>query len=143
MVIYLVAVTKGREKVNIPMRVKVREHLPLTNEEIVYQYFKLMENNDLYAILDLFGHDAVVHEPFSKVKGLHGRSEIEPFLKVAMMANSNLKRVVDIDKPTRKSNEVTAYVTFEKGDKVKGRFIFEFEDSAAGKKIRSLHIKFL
>lgn len=118
--------------------------MPLTNEEMVFQYFRLIEKKDIENVLDLFDHDAVIYEPFSKVDGLRGRSSIEPFLKVAMMANSNLRRVIKIEKPI-KSYKITAIVTFEKGDKVKGKFTFEFtpdDDSIGGKKIKSLHIEF-
>jgi hypothetical protein len=86
-----------------------------------------------------------VYEPFSKVGELHGRSAIEPFLKVAMMANSELRHTVKIEKTMRtNNNEITALVTFEKGEKVKGRFMFEFtEDDLGEKRIKSLHIEFL
>jgi hypothetical protein len=87
----------------------------------------------------------VVYEPFSKItEGLKGRSSIEPFLKVAIMANSNLQRKIKIEKSS-KPNKITALVTFEKGDKVKSKFTFEFQDDdqASGKKIKSLHIEFL
>ena len=85
----------------------------------------------------------MVYEPFSKItEGLKGRSSIEPFLKVAIMANSNLQHTIKIEKP-RKPNEITALVTFEKGDKVKSKLTFEFEDDEVrGKKIKSLHIAF-
>jgi hypothetical protein len=66
-----------------------------------------------------------------------------PFLEVAMMANSNLQHAIKIVKPS-KPNEITALVTFEKGDKVKGKLTFEFEDEQVReKKIKSLHIEFL
>lgn len=118
--------------------------MPLTSEEIVYQYFKCIDSKDLNGILDLFDYDAVVYEPFSNITGgLKGKSSIEPFLKVAMMANTSLQRAIKIEKPT-KPNKVTALITFEKGDKVKGKFTFEFEDAPAGvKKIKTLHIEFL
>ena len=95
-------------------------------------------------MVDLFDYDAVVYEPFSNIKGgLKGKSSIEPFLKVAMMASSNLSRTIQIEKPIR-SDRATAIVTFEKGDKVKGKFDFEFQiDSSGAKKIKSLRIKFI
>jgi hypothetical protein len=103
-----------------------------------------LDSKDLDGILELFDYDAVVYEPFSNItEGLKGRSSIEPFLKVAMMANSNLQRIIKIEKPS-KPNKITALVTFEKGDKVKSKFTFEFQDDQAnGIKIKSLHIKFL
>jgi hypothetical protein len=125
------------------LKIKPKAPMPLSSEDIVLEYFRLIENRDIKNVLDLFDNDAVVYEPFSKEEGLRGRLSIEPFLKVAMMANSNLKRRVEI-KPVN-PNKVTALVTFEKGDKVKGTFAFEFtsHNSATGeKKIKSLHIEF-
>jgi ketosteroid isomerase-like protein len=128
------------------LRAKSKESRPLAGEEIVARYFRYMDNKDLDGILDLFDYDAVVYEPFSKVEELHGRSAIEPFFKVAMMANSDLRRTIKIEKTKKadNNNEITALTTFEKGDKVKGRFTFEFiEDDSGEKRIKSLHIKFL
>jgi ketosteroid isomerase-like protein len=131
------------------LRAKSKESRPLTGEEIVARYFRYMDNKDLDGMLDLFDYDAVVYEPFSKVEELLGRSAIEPFFKVAMMANSDLRRTIKIEKIKKadnnnNNNEITALTTFEKGDKVKGRFTFEFiEDDSGEKRIKSLHIKFL
>jgi ketosteroid isomerase-like protein len=127
------------------LRAKSKESRPLTGEEIVVRYFRHIDSKDIDSMLDLFDYDAIVYEPFSKVGGLHGRSAIEPFLKVAMMANRELRRTVKIEK-TKKANdnEITALITFEKGEKVKGRFTFEFtEDDSGAKRIKSLHIEFL
>jgi hypothetical protein len=128
------------------LRAKSKESRPLTGEEIVARYFRYMDNKDLDGMLDLFDYEAVVYEPFSKVEELHGRSAIEPFFKVAMMANSDLRRTIKIEKTKKadNNNEITALTTFEKGDKVKGRFTFEFiEDDSGEKRIKSLHIEFL
>ena len=130
------------------MRARSKESRPLTGEEIVGRYFKYIDSKDLDGLLDLFDYDAIVYEPFSKVGGgLHGRSAIEPFLKVAMMANSELRRTVKIEKTKRtNNNQIIALITFEKGEKVKGRFTFEFTDegdSSREKKIKSLHVEFL
>jgi ketosteroid isomerase-like protein len=129
------------------LRAKSKESRPLTGEEIVARYFRYMDNKDLDGILDLFDYDAVVYEPFSKVEELHGRSAIEPFFKVAMMANNELRRTIKIEKTKKvnnNNNNITALTTFEKGDKVKGRFTFEFiEDDSGEKRIKSLHIEFL
>jgi hypothetical protein len=59
-----------------------------------------------------------------------------------MMANSTLQRRIKIEKSS-KPDKLVALVTFEKGDKVKGRFTFEFDGQAGEKKIRSLNIEFL
>jgi hypothetical protein len=124
---------------------KAKEPLPPKGEQIVARYFKCMDSKDLDGILDLFDYDAVLYEPFSNITdGLKGRSSIEPFLKVAMMANHNLERKIRIEKPS-KPNKVTAFVTFEKGDKVKSKFTFEFQGDEQANgiiKIKSLRIEF-
>jgi ketosteroid isomerase-like protein len=124
--------------------------MPPSGEQIVARYFKCMDSKDLDGMLELFDYDAVVYEPFSKVNGLHGRSAIEPFLKVAMMANRELRRTVKIEKNVKKESDnnneiIAALITFEKGEKVKGRFTFEFtdRDDSGEKMIKSLHIEFL
>jgi len=126
------------------LRSKSKESLPLTGEQIVTQYFRCIDNKDLDGILELFDYDAKLYEPFSNITGgLKGRSSIEPFLKVAMMANSNLERMIKIEK-TNDSNSIIALITFKRGDKVNSRFIFEFQDDETrGKKIKSLRIDFL
>jgi hypothetical protein len=135
------------------LRTKNKEPLSLTDKEIVARYFGCMGTKDLEGMLELFDYDAVVYEPFSKEEGLYGISAIEPFLKVAMMANSDLRRTVKIKKPKNPGNNhnsFVALVSFEKGEKLNRRFTFEFTDSDnnnnnvyKGKKIKSLHIEFL
>ncbi len=107
-------------------------------------YFKCIDDKDIGGMLELFDYGAELYEPFSKITGgLKGRSSLEPFFKVAMMANSNLRRTIKIEK-TSKPNTITALVKYEKGDKVKSRLTFQFEDDDDGrKKIKSLHIEFM
>lgn len=124
------------------LKIGSKERLPLSGEDVIRQYFKCIDSKDLSGLLDLFEYDAVIREPFSNVPGgLRGRSSIEPFLKVAMMANSSLRRTVKIEKAA--ANKVTALITFEKGDRVKAKFTFTFEDSPEGKRIKLLEINFL
>jgi hypothetical protein len=111
---------------------------------VVFQYFRHIERKDLESLLALFEYDAVVYEPFSKTAALEGKASIEPFLKVAIMANTSLKRTIEIEKQDSGNvnpNRVIALITFEKGDKVKGRFTFEFNPET--KKIKFLRIEFL
>ncbi|HET7284659.1 MAG TPA: hypothetical protein VFI70_08230 [Nitrososphaeraceae archaeon] len=77
---------------------------------------------------------------------------MEPFLNVAMMTNAELREEIELEKPTIRSdngiNQVTAYVTFERGEKVKARFTFELSseenyNSQKQKKIQSLHLQFV
>jgi hypothetical protein len=84
----------------------------------------------------------VVYEPFSKEDGLHGKSAIEYFLKVAMMANTGLSRTIEFAEESE--DAITAIVTFQRGDSVKGRFSFLFaiQELSGAKKIKELKIRF-
>lgn len=118
----------------------------MPTEDTVSEYFKRMAQKDVDGLLNLFTDDAVIYEPFSKSDGLKGRSQIEPFLRVATMANEALQHSIVIEKKQNKGSVITALVTFERGDKVKGRFTFEFSsvDSESNKrKIKALHIQFI
>jgi hypothetical protein len=130
----------------MPMKTKTRERMPLSGEDIIMQYFRCIDNKDVDGAVELFDYDAVVHEPFSNVAGgLKGRSAIEPFIKVVMMANSNFKRDIEIQKTSNDENRITALVTFERGDRTKGRFTFEFtpdNNTHLEKKIKTLNIEF-
>lgn len=67
-----------------------------------------------------------------------------------MITNNELRRTTKIEKSKKvnnnnnNNNEITAMTTFEKEDKVKGRFTFEFiEDDSGEKRVKSLHIEFV
>lgn len=129
----------------LSLTIKGKESMPFTDEQIVTRYFQCIDAKDIDGILELFDYDAEVYEPFSNITGgLKGRTSIEPFLQVAMMANNNLRRTINIEKKPNKPNSITALITFEKGEKVKSKFTFEFqEDEGHRKKIRYLRIEFL
>jgi hypothetical protein len=139
---------------NVNKRGRVKRPL---DEDIVYEYFRLIRTKDIYRLLDLFMDDAIIHEPFSKSEDgegrLQGKNAIESFLTVAMMASEGLREEVNIEKPKlRRGNDmskVTAYVTFERGGKLQGKFTFEISSEEncnsvqKQKKIKSLDIQFV
>ncbi len=128
------------------MKSKKKENGIVNGEAIVSEYFKLVARKDMENLLNLFASDAVVYEPFSKSEGLRGRAAIEPFLNVVMMASEGLKRSIVIENQKGKTNKVTALVTFERGDRLKGKFTFGFDSNSTRSgmegKIKSLHIQF-
>jgi hypothetical protein len=139
----------------------------LTNKEIILQYFRLLQTKDIDGLKNIFWHDAIVYEPFSKMeKGLRGWSQIEPFLKVAIMANESLSSKIIVEDPgllkdtdsedkpyTNNSNKngdiVEALVTFQKDEAIEAKFRFELSsqtntvDNSKQKKIKALHIQFI
>ena len=139
----------------------------LTNKEIILQYFRLLQTKNIDGLKNLFWHDAIVYEPFSKMEqGLRGWSQIEPFLKVAIMANESLSSKIivegpgllkdtnsednpDNDNANKNSDIVEALVTFQKDEAIEAKFRFELSsqtnivDSSKQKKIKALHIQLI
>jgi len=145
-----------------------------SERDIVFEYFRRIRDKDVSGLLDLFTDDAVIYEPFSKSEdiqgkttGLHGKQGIESFLGVVVMANEGLEGDITIDKiyekmddSNSKSTEISAIVTFERGNRITARFTFELISLAIDnvnnskniknntntnqneKKIKSLHIQF-
>ncbi|MFY9795768.1 MAG: hypothetical protein WA323_12245 [Candidatus Nitrosopolaris sp.] len=105
----------GTNSSNCSDRVRETNIISHTNEEIVYEYFRLIKNKDMDRLLDAFVDDAIVYESFSKTGeslGLQGKTAIGPFLDVAIMANSGLRHQIEFEKSS--SNQIIAIVTFEK-----------------------------
>lgn len=120
----------------------------LTNREMVNEYFRRVTEKDVGGLLQLFDEDAVVFEPFSNIKGgLVGRTVIENFLKVVVMANAGFKRTIRF--VDESEDRITAIVTFERGDSVTGKFAFSFiirsnsDGVQVSKKISALRIEFI
>jgi hypothetical protein len=137
-----------------------------TNKKIVEECFRLIKRKEIEGLKDLFWPDAIVYEPFSKLEqGLRGWSQIEPFLKIAIMANESLlhrilikeiKNKKNINKDlqvyeennTSNNDIVEALLTFQKGQTLKAKFKFELSNelqniNSSENKIRSLHIQFI
>ena len=139
-----------------------------TDKTIVSQYFKLLQNKDIEGLKNLFWSDAIVYEPFSKLEqGLRGWTQIEPFLKVAMMASESLSSRVAFEESNHTRNNhllhhetdetdnysnyhiVETFVTFQKDNIVKAKFRFELSnhdniiDNSDRKKIKALYIQFI
>lgn len=129
---------------------------PLSNEDIVQEYFRGLKSKDVDRLLDLFTKDAIIYEPFSKLDHgktvLIGKRTIESFLKVAIMANDGLKYEIEFEKPELRqdshNDRVICYVTFERGGKTRAKFTFEFGseqnyNAYKQKKILALRIEFI
>jgi ketosteroid isomerase-like protein len=121
----------------------------LSNEQMVNRYFQLIGKRDVHGLLDLFADDATVYEPFSNMQnGLQGKSAIENFLKVAIMANTGMSRTITfLDEEKNKDlgegeGSIAALVSFERGDNVTAKFTFHFIMTSAGRKIKTLKIQF-
>ena len=97
-------------------------------------------------------------------QGLKGWSQIEPFLKVAIMANESLSNKITFEESSHIRNKdqdgkknngksrndiVEALVTFQKDNVVTAKFRFELSnqyntvDNSEQKKIKTLHIQFI
>lgn len=127
------------------------------NENIVYEYFRRIKNKDIDGVLNLFADDAIIYEPFSNIEGgLRGKSAIKPFLDVALMANDGLQHKIEFVKGQNNSinnkedNHIIALVTFERGERMRGRYTFvlrskqeQYRDRDRDNRIQTLHIEFI
>ena len=109
-----------------------------TNEDVVVEFFSLIEGKNIDRLLNLFSEDSVIYEQFSKIEGgLRGKSAIEPFLKVSIMAIDGSQHQIkfeprsqlDTNIANNNNKVVNALVKFQKGDILKARFTFEFDGS--------------
>jgi hypothetical protein len=121
------------------------------SHHIVLKYFHLIDEKDMHSLLNLFTDDCIIYEPFSRGQSsydndgigktrLKGRSEIESFFHVVMMASDGLEHQIEfIDNPINNyeqigdivtsttSSIVTALATFygnKGGDKLNERLTF-------------------
>jgi hypothetical protein len=152
--------------------IRSKKRLLYDDEQVVLEYFRLIQEKDIEQLMDLFVPDAVIYEPFSKLTGgLRGRSAIESFFRVVIMANDSLQYHLIIEKKSylgihridsennnkntaNNSKVITVLVTFQRGDSVRARFTFEFSTdyshnnvadifSSRHNRIKALHIEFI
>lgn len=80
------------------------------NRRIVSDYFHLINEKDMQGLLNLFADDCVIYEPLGKGNLLHnnlrekihlkGKSEIESFFNIVMMASDGFQYQIEfIDEP--------------------------------------------
>ena len=72
------------------------------DEDMVFEYFELIRNKYIERLMNLFSPDAIVYEPFSKLRGgVSGKQVIESFLRIKIMANNELQYHIVIEKYIR------------------------------------------
>jgi hypothetical protein len=89
----------------------MNSHIKDDNHQIVSDYFRLIAEKDMHGLLNLFTDDCIVYEPFSRRLPSHsnngieksclkGKSEIESFFNIVMMASDGLQYEIEfIDDP--------------------------------------------
>ena len=88
----------------------MNSHYNDNNRRIVSDYFHLINEKDMQGLLNLFADDCVIYEPLGKGTLLHnnlrekihlkGKSEIESFFNIVMMASDGFQYQIEfIDEP--------------------------------------------
>lgn len=88
----------------------MKSHHNDNNRRIVSDYFHLINEKDMQGLLNLFADDCVIYEPLGKGNLLHnnlrekihlkGKSEIESFFNIVMMASDGFQYQIEfIDEP--------------------------------------------
>ena len=79
----------------------MKSHYDVETRRFVSAYFHLINEKDMQGLLNMFTDDCVIYEPFGKGPQSHntttektclkGKSEVESFLNVVMMASNGLR----------------------------------------------------
>ena len=116
-----------------------------TNQQLVFECFKLASQNKIEELLELFADDVIIYEPFSKKEeGLHGKPAVRSYLNMMTLASDDsLHYNISIEEDS--NDKIVALVVFEKGDKITAKFAFEMTPSKdnKNKKIRVVRVEFL
>ena len=107
-------------------------------ENVVRRFFRFVRSGRIDDLVQLFAHNAVVREPLSSSGVLSDRQDIESFLKVALVHNSEMLSRLEIEKAA--GSRVSAAVVFENGGRTKGVFTFDLDSET--KKIARLEMAF-
>jgi hypothetical protein len=86
----------------------MNSHSEVDDKDIVLKYFRLIKEKDMHDLLNLFTEDCRIYEPFSRghmfndnegkdKQPLKGKSEIESFFHVVMMACDGLKHEIEFE----------------------------------------------
>lgn len=131
-----------------------KDRILLEEEDLVYEYFRLISMKDICHFLNLFTEDAIIHDPFSK-RGYRA-ADVSPLIMTMMMI-----RMCDLmyyhpayEKPPKKwyidfyHNENQSSITCEFMARHKIEIIFTFEfgydhvvkSSSDNKRIKFLQI---
>ena len=129
-----------------------KDRILLDNEDLVYDYFRLILRKDIRHLLDLFTEDAIIHEPFSKSEdsGLTLNTLIMTTMRMYDLLHCppsyEKSRIQWIDCYHNK-NHVTC--TFRAGQEIIIRFIFKFgydskdKSHSNNRRINFLHIQLM
>lgn len=137
----------------------------VSNEQMVYDYFKFIDRKDLGSLLRLFAEDAIVYEPFSnEEEGLKGKDVIQDFLLITILADAGTYRTIEFSNgyhdggktEGKETDEISAVVMFGSNSAMKGKFNFKFiietevlenrrglSMTIPSKRIKELHIQIM
>ena len=105
----------------------------LDNEDILFEFASLVLHGRIDRVLSLFTEDAIVTEPFSKFKTLHGKAQIQDFLKVARSLIKGTQCEIQISHNLQLyCRQIAAFFIFSRGhsDAIQIRIKFGSEDPA-------------
>jgi hypothetical protein len=117
-----------------------KDRILLENEDLVYEYFRLISRKDVRHLLDLFTEDAVIDEPFSKSED--GGLKVNYFIMTVL----RIYDMVQIEEVFISSlNQISVICTSRQRTI---RFLFTFgydgkDKSHSNRRIKFLRIQFI
>jgi hypothetical protein len=117
----------------------------LDNEDTLLEFASLLLHGRIDRVISLFTEEAIVTEPFSKFKTLHGKAQIQDFLKVARSLMKGMQCKIRISHNLQLyQRQITAFFIFSSGHseaiQIKIKFASEDPVSPHYYKISSLDV---
>jgi hypothetical protein len=107
-----------------------KDRILLDNEDLVYEYFRLIMRKDIRHLLDLFTEDAAIHEPFSEPEDreLRVNSLIMTTMRIYALLHYPVYEKSRIVEQCIECYYYKNYITctFQRGQEIIIRFIFKF-----------------
>lgn len=128
---------------------QIRDRELLDNEDLAYEYFRLIMRKDTRQLLHLFTEDAAIDEPFIKPEARGSR--VNTLIMPAMRIYDLLNHASGYEKSRIEEQCIDCYYnknhvmcTFRRGQEIIIRFIFKFGyDSKDNRRIKCLRIELI
>ena len=106
----------------------------LDNEDTLLEFASLLLHGRIDRVISLFTEEAIVTEPFSKFTTLHGKAQIQDFLKVARSLMKGMQCKIRISHNQQLYHrQITAFFIFSRGhsEAIQIKIKFGSEDPAS------------
>lgn len=126
-----------------------KDRIFLEDEDLVYEYFRLVSRKDIRHSLNLFSKDAVIHEPFTEKEGqgLSVKPLIMTIMRIHDLMHYSPYEKLHIEWLDRYHNEnhrsISCALTVQRSKKILFNFKLGYDNDNDKSNLRNRRIKFL